>query len=413
MKNLDELKYHNQYHPFGSGTYDYITRNGITYVRFRKMYNSKRKEFIGKNFEEVNESIRAFEKHPQSPAKRSLSKMTLYDYTKQYLEELASERRDESILTASYNKYALQHIGSHKIGKLALNRITSSDIKKYIIELAKEPYCYTKSTINKDYFLIKRSLEHAKRKGIIIENPVDYVAPIREDEVVKKTKKVHPLDTEDIEKLLKEAKRINTKEHQINGKIGTRVYGVNADVVCFLFYTGLRIGECLALKYSDLEKNSLGETVLHVRHSLKRLPNEIGKSSLQRGSTKTQSSVRSFALPDQALAIIEEQKRLNPKATKNDYIFVGETGNPILYRNVNRTLRQMLNRAGCKQTDLSLHGLRHTFGSYLVSNQVNLYTVSKLLGHSSIKITENVYAELLPHRYDEVSNSFNKIKNND
>ena len=41
------------------------------------------------------------------------------------------------------------------------------------------------------------------------------------------------------------------------------------------------------------------------------------------------------------------------------------------------------------------HSLRHSFGSFLILNSADLYAVSKLLGHASIKITEQIYAELL------------------
>lgn len=334
--------------------------------------------------------------------------MNLGDFIQECLKEFANEQRDLSLATNTNNLNSLKRIRERDLGKLQLGRVEAKNLTSYLLELRDKPYA--KATINKDYFLIKRCLERAKVRGIIKENPADKVAPIKEKEVIKPTKKVVALDVSDMKKVLEEAKRVNTKEHQINGEIGTRVYGTNADVVCFLIYTGLRIGECLALKYSDIEEGDLsGETFIRINSTLKRLPNEEGKLVLQRGSTKTQSSKRRVALCKEALEIIDAQKKANPKATKDDYIFVGETGMPIHYRNVNRTLKCMLERANCKNQSISVHSLRHTFASYLVSKDVNIFTVSKLLGHSSIRTTETVYAEMLEKSNIDAVNLFSNI----
>ena len=410
------LELQNNACPFENGKYSYIKRDGKTYIRFRKTYEGYgRLELSGTDFAEINKRISDFEKDLRSSTTtdyqklKKLKKLPLAEYIERYLEVLADERRDPTILTNPYYRISLAHIQNHSIGKLAVSRITEKEIKQYITDLAKAPYSYAKSTIDKDYALIKRSLAQAKREKVILENPVEHVAPIREDELEKQPKKVTSFDVDDIKKILQEAKRVNTEDCTINGDIGTRVYGVNADVICFLLYTGLRVGECLALRYSDIEVNEAGETVVHIRSSLKMLPDEKGQLTLQRGTTKTKTSVRSFVLYGEALKIIEAQKALRTSVSEDDYIFVGKTGKPIAYRNVNRTLRDILRRAKCKKKDASVHALRHTFGSVLVSGQVSLYTVSQLMGHSSIKITERVYAELLPHEYEDVTKCFDKL----
>lgn len=392
---------------YGLGTYDTITRNGYTYVRYRKTYGNERKEFTGATKQEVDKKVREFEKNPLFRTQQQYLKMNFGDFIQECLVEFANEQRDLSLATNTNYLNSLKRIRERALGKLQLGRVGAKELTTYLLDLRDKPYA--KATINKDYFLIKRCLERAKGKGILKENPADKVAPIKEKEVIKQTKKVVALDVDDMKKLFVEAKRVNTKEHQINGEIGTRVYGTNADVVCFLIYTGLRIGECLALKYSDLEESLTGNTLININCTLKRLPNEEGELVLQRGSTKTQSSKRRVVLCKEALEIINAQKKAHPNATKDDYIFVGETGNPIHYRNVNRTLRCMLERANCKNQNISVHSLRHTFASFLVSNDVNIFTVSKLLGHSSIRTTETVYAEMLEKSNANAVNIFSNI----
>lgn len=410
MKNSKEVNLSKKHRAnYGEGCYDEIVRKGKTYIRFRKTYGYVKKEFTGKTMQEVNKKVAEFESKPILKASISLVKMPLADYIKLSLIEIAKEKRDMTNSLASNNKHSLGRISSYSIGKLPIGRITGKDIEDYMFELVAKPYA--KATINKDYFLIKRCLERAKKKNLINANPADAITPIKENEVIKHTKDVVALEIEDMNKLLKEAERLNTKEHQINGPVGTRVYGTNADVVCFLIYTGLRIGECLALRYADVEKRASGETVIHISATLKELPTGNGNLTLQRGTTKTESSKRALVLCEQAVKIIDTQKKLRPNAKAEDYIFVGETGNPILTRNVNRTIKNMAERAQCSKTNISAHVMRHTFASFLVSNDVNVYTVSKLLGHSSIRTTEAVYADLLLNASSNAIECFNKLGN--
>ena len=55
----------------------------------------------------------------------------------------------------------------------------------------------------------------------------------------------------------------------------------------------------------------------------------------------------------------------------------------------------MLTRSNCSRTDVTVHCLRHTYGSYLLSKGTPVFNVSRLLGHSSTQTTERVYAHLL------------------
>ena len=201
-------------------------------------------------------------------------------------------------------------------------------------------------------------------------------------------------------------------ECKINGDIGTRVYGVNADIVCFLLYSGLHIGECLALTWDDVIYENGEMDHLYISHSLKEEKDEEGKTILVRGTTKTQCSERVIFINDMIKEILLNQKKLYPYAEGEDFVFQTDEGTPIMYRNVNRTLRSMLTRAKCSNTNASVHALRHTFGSYLISQGASVYEVSKLLGHSSTRVTEEVYLDLLNNSNRKASSLINNLKSN-
>ena len=69
----------------------------------------------------------------------------------------------------------------------------------------------------------------------------------------------------------------------------------------------------------------------------------------------------------------------------------------------------MLKRAQCKNQTATVHWLRHSYGSYLISHGADVYAVSKLMGHSSIKVTENVYLDLLSKSSQKTSDIFEKL----
>ena len=58
---------------------------------------------------------------------------------------------------------------------------------------------------------------------------------------------------------------------------------------------------------------------------------------------------------------------------------------------------------------MTTHELRHTFGTFLINNHVDIYRVSKILGHSSIKVTESVYLHLLPESSMEAVSVFDNL----
>lgn len=394
---------------YGTGTWSTVTKKGITYYRFRKTYGNERKEFTGRTKKEVYDKIKAYEENPVLKTQQLWLKSTFYDFAYACACKFAEIKRLPMAEPAEYQIRTLNRLKECKLGKTQLGSVTSSTLTAYLMELNDREYA--RRTINTDYGFVKRCLAYAVLKKIIKENPADEVAYLREEEAKKKARVVPALQTSDIEKLLKESTRVNTEEHTINGQPGTPVYGVNADVICFLLYTGLRINECLALTWQDVFTSNEGHTFIHVKHSLKEFKDENGKTVRQRGKTKTQGSIRSVSLNQEALNIINAQKKRNPNTEDTDFIFQTDEGTPIARRNVNRTLKTMMKRAKCSQI-VSVHSLRHSFGSFLVSNNADIYAVSKLLGHTSLKVTEQVYTELLQDTNVATTAILDKLKRN-
>ena len=105
-------------------------------------------------------------------------------------------------------------------------------------------------------------------------------------------------------------------------------------------------------------------------------------------------------LNQKALEVINDRKKLNHNLV---FTLNGESFNPDY---VCKQFKKCVIKAGIN-SKLNFHSLRHTFASWLVQRGVSIYEVSKLLGHSDIKVTE-IYSHL---RAEDLRESVNKLTN--
>jgi integrase len=163
------------------------------------------------------------------------------------------------------------------------------------------------------------------------------------------------------------------------------------------FGLGLRRGEVLALTWNDISLDA-DPPVLHVRRSLQR-----AEGKLQLMPTKTKGSMRK--IDDLPVAVVnalrkrraqQAQQRLTAGAEWKDtnLIFTTETGGALEPRNVLRSYHALLARAGVDRK--SIHMLRHTVASMLLSDGVSVLEVSHLLGHKDATTTLKTYAHFMP-----------------
>jgi integrase len=127
----------------------------------------------------------------------------------------------------------------------------------------------------------------------------------------------------------------------------------------------MRLDEILKLKWRDI---NLPKGLIHIEKA--------------KGSKRRDISLNSE---------LTNLLRFCIKKPNTEYVFCDENGKP--FTNINRPWRTAKRRAGIK--NFRFHDLRHTYASYLVMSNVDLYVVSELLGHSSIQVTQR-YAHLSP-----------------
>jgi integrase len=170
----------------------------------------------------------------------------------------------------------------------------------------------------------------------------------------------------------------------------------NEAIYIVAIHTGLRKGELLGLKWTDLD---LDGGTLSVRRSLK-----VTDHGLDFGPTKNKASRRSVPLNKSAVAALkahklrqnEERLRLGELWEDQDLVFPNRVGKPINPSNLyNREYKPLLKRAGLEDEGFTFHSLRHTFASALCNKRVYPKVIQSLLGHSSITQTMDTYSHLM------------------
>lgn len=379
----------------GEGSWSKKTIKGIEYHRYRKLYNGAYKEFYGSTVKEVKEKIQEFESRNMYIKKNDIRKQTFGEYLENWFKNVRVYEVESS--TYLRNEQTINyHIKDSSLYNAQMVNIDFELCQDLINKLSEK---YSRSTISKVYVILNMCFNHALTKGHIGENPMLKVKMPKESSLVTKKKEAKWLSSNDVEKLVLEAERVNTREFRIKGKVGERVYGVNAYYVILIIYTGLRIGELMALTWNDIDfKNK----TLSVNKS--RAKGKIdGKTALYIKDPKSESGTRIIPLSDRAIYALQKIKECS---TYDSDLIVSNTSSES---NITRTINRMLFRAGCETEKCGLHALRHTFGSLLLEKGVDLKTISYLLGHSDITVTANIYLHITREKAINSIEVLNKV----
>ena len=157
--------------------------------------------------------------------------------------------------------------------------------------------------------------------------------------------------------------------------------------------TGMRRGELLGLKWSDIDLQS---GIIRVRRQILRQNGQVVDAPL-----KTKNSYRTIAIGADCVKILSEMPRTD------DYVFPSPAGGPRSPDSVCNMLHRVLNRAGLPK--VRFHDLRHTFATLALQNGVDIKTVSGMLGHYSAGFTLDTYAHVTTAAQKEAANTMGNV----
>lgn len=170
---------------------------------------------------------------------------------------------------------------------------------------------------------------------------------------------------------------------------------------------GLRQGEALGLRWQDVD---LDTGTLHVRRQLQRVAGQ-----LRQVPVKTARSRRTLAMPPSIVGSLREHRRrqaqdqllAGSRWRETGCVFTTSIGTPLEARNVVRSFKEILARAGLP--DVRFHDLRHSCATLLLVQGVSPRVVMEILGHSQISLTMNTYSHVVPELQREAANRLDAL----
>ena len=182
----------------------------------------------------------------------------------------------------------------------------------------------------------------------------------------------------------------------------------NYNQYAFLLQTGLRTGEMIGLKWSDID---FEKRILHVSRTME-YRYSVGEWRI--GETKTKNGCRDIPLTTEAIEILKRQKKKvqelkTVKMEFSDFVFLSRKGEPTKNSAYDTKLMYYCDKVGMQR--FSMHTLRHTFATRCIEAGMRPKTLQMILGHSNIGITMNLYVHVTDEeKVKELSNIEDMLK---
>ena len=259
------------------------------------------------------------------------------------------------------------------------------------------------STVKKVKNLVYSAFKFAKKDKVINENVLADNDEIHFKEV-KGKKKRKIIRKEDEEIFIKYC--LEHKEYMI----------------LFILFTGVRESEACGVVWNNINLIENTVTINQAYMRVDKYNYENGKiirvgSKKEITDLKSKSSYRVLGLPVEFVELLKEhkenQKELAKKCNKvfseNDFVFTTKEYNGYVADGVTDRFRNIMNEIKIKDyEEITIHGLRHTFCSRGVRNKVSLKEMQRLMGHSSISVTADIYTQLDNESVIKASNLVNQ-----
>lgn len=287
-------------------------------------------------------------------------------------------------LRPSTYREAERHVGDYlaPLGGIPLPRLTPADVERAMAALLERGY--SPMTVLHARATIRRALHDAERDGLVMRNAAALARPPRA--VRREMRPLTPLEVREL---------LEATQAEPSGPLFAVAVG-----------TGLRLGELLGLRWSDV-----GEGSLVVRRSLARADG----GGWAMAEPKTARSRRTVMLPALAADALgrESRRQAVRKAAagiawqdRDGQVFTDPVGRPLHPSAVSHAFRVAADRLGL--SGVRLHDLRHTAATLMLGGGVPLKVVSETLGHSSIAVTADVYAHVTPELRREAASALDR-----
>ena len=304
---------------------------------------------------------------------------------KEWIEEWLTHYVKPSAKIRTYERY--RELTLHivpKIGEYKLNELSPIILQKFVSDLLssgnrKTGNGLSSNTVNAVISVVQNSLRTAFAIGLTDRYSAD---KIKRPKITEKAAECFSLpEQKTIEKAVLCGKR-------------PKLIGI---VICL--YTGLRIGELLALEWTDID---FVKGIINVSKSCHYGHDESGKYVRFIDTPKTYHSIREILLPKQLIPYLKEHRK-----DSNCKFIVSDHGQPVAVRSYQRSFELLQKKLKIRRR--GFHALRHTFATRAIECGMDVKTLSEILGHKNPTITLNRYAHSLIEHKAEMMNRVGKL----
>ena len=299
------------------------------------------------------------------------------------------------VLKQEQIKVWLKHFDQIQVRQLTRNLIQTA--------LDSQSEHYAPSTMNTLFNTLRMLMHRAREIGCIISDPSEFAY------IPKKRKSL-----EEMEKSDTESKYLDKQTLKLFLDTA-KDCGHDHDYALFLLlaYTGMRIGEATALKWSDIDVEAQSISIVRGLSNRRKKTNDYILDT-----PKTKTSKRTIHVDQKVLSELlkiktkQKELRLKNKHTHdNGFVFINWNkypGYPVILAQVLTRIKRILDIAEIKQK-VTTHTFRHTHTSLLAEAGVDLVSIMERLGHKDDKTTREIYLHVTAEMKKEAAQKFSKL----
>ena len=349
------------------------TSRGLWRARFSyvdpETGEKRRADITRKHQSDLRDAIKEFQTRIEHGMPLRDSAQTLRDWISEWETHRLRDSDRKATTQELHRSLARNHIAPSPLGGMSLSEIKTLHLTRFMGSLQEKSL--SESTRRNIYAVVKAIFQDAVSDGLISKSPMTGVKRPR-----MTRREARFLTTQEVMRVLDDLKESRY-----------------LSPITLAAMTGMRRGEVLGLYWEDID---LEAATVRVRATVSRVQGKI-----LRTEPKTENSRRSIPLSPSAVGLLrqrrlaqtQERLRAGERWEGSDYVFTTESGAPMDGRNMLRAFQNACNRIGLE--GVGIHSLRHFAATSLLDSKVPVLVVSRLLGHSSMAITADVYGHVI------------------
>lgn len=286
------------------------------------------------------------------------------------------------------------------LAKTPIANITHAQYQKVINEIS---HNYVRTTVQGVNTTAGMIFRQAIKDKVIKDNPQDGVV------IPRKRKTVEEIETDQVEEKYLE-------RHELEDFLkAVREHGLDLDLEWFylLAFSGMRSGELLALKWSDIDFEN---NEIRITKTLYNPDNNMRNYELT--PPKTEGSIRTITIESEIMELLKSHRRRQMKLKMKyrheleeyhdaNFVFCRVNGYPFIQKNIVNRMKRLLEYTNIEK-DATPHIFRHTHISMLTEAGVDLATIMERVGHEDIKTTMKIYTHVTKKMKEDASE---KVRN--